>query len=79
MTCVPFRKLYSARRFNAGEFTASGTLCGCIDMVGPFRGTLTLTPDEVAGLIRVLGAARADVLANSDPLGDPRLYDMAEE
>ncbi len=79
MTVVPFRRLYDAQRFDAGEFAASGTLCGCIDVVGPFRGTLTLTPDEVAGLIRILRAARSDVLANSDPRSDPRLYDRSAE
>lgn len=71
---VPLRKLYRAERFESGEFAASGTVCGCVDVVGPFPGTLVLTPDEVVGLIGILRAARADVLANSDPFGDPRLY-----
>ena len=69
--------LYEAKAFSAktetGEFAASGTLCGPIDFVGPFKGTYVLSPDEVLLLIVALQNARADVLKNSRPLSDPRL------
>jgi hypothetical protein len=69
--------LYTAAEFAAdtefGRFRASGTLCGCIDFVGPFAGCYPLTPDEALSVIVMLQRARADVLANSNPLHDPRL------
>lgn len=72
-------KLYEAKLFGAstlaGDFHAAGTLCGCIDFVGPFRGTYTLSPTEVESLISMLQKARKDVLENSDSYGDPRLVD----
>ena len=78
---VPMKRnprLYEAKRFNAdtalGEFAASGTLCGHVDFIGPFKGTYCLSPDEVLGLITMLQQARIDVLSNSDPVDDPRLY-----
>jgi len=71
--------LYEAKRFEThtelGTFAASGTLCGHIDFVGPFKGTYTLSPDELLALIGMLKQARADVLENSDPLNDPRLVE----
>lgn len=71
--------LYEAKAFSAqtalGEFAASGTLCGHVDFVGPFKGTYTLSPDEILAVIAVLQNARADVLKNSRPLSDPRLVD----
>lgn len=79
---IPFSKqggspLYEAQIFavetECGEFRASGTLCGHIDFVGPFGGCFPLSPDEAHGLIAMLQAARADVLANSRPFNDPRL------
>lgn len=76
MTVIPFKpKLYEAKRFEAGGFAASGTLCGHIDFVVPRGLTYVLSPDEIADLIGVLQGARADVLANSDPLHDPRIVD----
>lgn len=80
MSVIPFgRELYEARAFRAhtcaGNFGASGTLCGHIDFVGPFRGTYSLSPDEVIAVIVMLQQARADVLRNADPLHDPRLID----
>jgi hypothetical protein len=79
---VPFRPLlYEAKSFEAdtafGKFAASGTLCGHIDFVGPFRGTYALSPDEASRLIAMLQQARADVLSNSDPLHDPRLVEKS--
>ncbi len=69
---------YQAKAFTAdtsfGRFEVSGTLCGHIDFVGPFKGSYPLTPDEALRLIVMLQQARADVLENSDPLHDPRLY-----
>lgn len=74
--------LYEAKAFSAktevGEFAASGTLCGCIDFVGPFKGTYPLSPDEVLLLIVALENARADVLKNSDPFHDPRLEGLGK-
>lgn len=75
---TPIKKtLYEAKRFTAatelGDFEASGTLCGHIDFVGPFRGTYPLTPDEALAIIVMLKQAREDVLNNSNPLGDPRI------
>ena len=81
MTVVPFNppRLYAAIRFEArtafGQFAASGTLCGHIDFVGPFKGTYALSPDEVLAIIVMLQQARTDVLSNSDPLNDPRIVD----
>lgn len=69
--------LYEAKAFRAdtefGQFKASGTLCGHIDFVGPFKGTFTLSPDEALAVIVMLQRARADVLDHSDPFGDPRI------
>ena len=79
MNVVPFNapRLYAARRFEArtiaGQFAASGTLCGHVDFVGPFKGTYTLSPDEILSIIIMLQQARADVLSNSEPLSDPRI------
>lgn len=75
---ISFRPaLYEAKAFRAeteaGQWEASGTLCGHIDFVGPFAGTYVLSPDEVLALIVMLQGARADILENSDPLDDPRL------
>ena len=80
MSVVAFpHSLYEAKVFSAritdGEFRASGTLCGHIDLIGPFRGTYVLSPDEAQALIVMLQQARADVLEKSNPIGDPRLYD----
>lgn len=70
-------RLYEAKTFTAqtaaGVFSASGTLCGHIDFVGPFRGTYILSPHEISNLIIILQRAKEDVLINSDPLHDPRL------
>lgn len=72
-------RLYAARPFTAntvfGEFRASGTLCGHIDFIGPFKGCYTLAPDEALALIVMLQRAREDVLEHSDPLGDPRIIE----
>lgn len=78
MTIVPFSKpLYTAEEFRVeteiGLFRLSGTLCGHIDFVGPWKGTLCLSPEEAFLLGHALLAARKDVLQNSDPLHDPRL------
>ena len=78
MNIVSFNPpLYEAKLFKAdtdvGQFTASGTLCGHIDFVGPFKGTYPLSPDEVLAVIVILQQAREDVLNNSDPQNDPRL------
>ena len=78
MTVVPFKPLsYEAKLFKAstefGQFMAAGTLCGHVDFVGPWKGTYTLSPDEIQAVIIMLQNARADVLEHSDPLHDPRL------
>ena len=65
--------LYEAKQFRAGRFGASGTLCGHIDFIGPWRGCYPISPDEALDLINMLKAARADVLENSRPTSDPRL------
>jgi hypothetical protein len=69
--------LYEAKAFSAqteyGEFKASGTLCGNIDFVGPFKNTFTISPDEALSVIIMLQNARADVLDNSRPYSDPRI------
>ncbi len=74
--------LYEAKRFEAntglGQFAASGTLCGHIDFTGPWQGSYPLSPDEAAALAVMLQQARADVLDNSDPLGDPRIVPAQE-
>lgn len=71
------RKFYEAKAFKAqtvyGDFQASGTICGSIDFIGPFAGCYTVTPDEALAMIIMLKNARADVLDNSDPMGDPRI------
>jgi hypothetical protein len=77
------RLSYEAKRFTAstvfGIFEASGTLCGHIDIVGPFAGTYALSPDELLDVIVMLQQARADVLEHSDPLHDPRLMEGHRE
>lgn len=80
MTVVPLRpKLYQAKAFRAettfGRFEASGTLCGHIDFIGPWRGSYPISPDEAQAIIIMLQQARADVLENSDPLHDPRIVE----
>ena len=81
MSVVSFKpsKLYAAKVFTArtefGDFGASGTLCGHIDFIGPWRGSYPLSPDEALAVIVALQQARADVLTNSDPLGDSRIRD----
>lgn len=75
---IPLRPpLYEAKEFRAhtvyGAFRASGTLCGHIDFVGPFRGCYSFSPDEALALIIMLQNARADVLEHSDPMHDPRI------
>jgi hypothetical protein len=73
------KQLYKAKRFevdlNGSKFVASGTLCGHVDFVVPRRGTYTLSPYEILKLTKMLQDASEDVLSNSDPEGDPRLYD----
>jgi hypothetical protein len=70
---VPLRRReYTAKQFESGHYKVSGTLCGAIDISDGHR-THCLTPDEVAGFIAILHAARADVLSNSDPYNDPRV------
>lgn len=78
MNVVPFRpRLFEAKAFKAntqfGQFEASGTLCGHIDFVGPFKGTYPLSADEALAIIVMLQRAREDVLEHSDPVHDPRL------
>ena len=72
------KTLYEAELFTTqtalGEFKAAGTLCGHIDFVGPFKGTCTLSVDEVENVIMMLRRAQNDVLRNADPDNDPRLY-----
>jgi len=78
---IPFRRRpapYEAKAFSAatefGDFQASGTLCGYIDLVVPrSKYTLSLTPDEAHSVIVMLQNARADVLDHSGPLTDPRI------
>lgn len=84
MSVIEFKppsNLYTAKAFTAqtavGPFGASGTICGHIDIIGPFQGTYCLSPDEVESLIIMLKQARGDVLDNANPNGDPRLFDMA--
>lgn len=80
MAVVPFKpRLYEAKAFTAdtvhGRFTASGTLCGHMDFVGPWKGSYVLSPDEALAVIVMLTQARDDVLQNSEPLHDPRIKD----
>jgi hypothetical protein len=56
-----------------GAFAASGTICGQIDFVGPFKGCFPISPDEALAIIVMLQQARTDVLEHSDPLHDPRI------
>lgn len=67
-------RLYEAKAFKAGQFEASGTLCGHIDFATP-TGTYVLSPDEVQAVVVMLQNARADVLENSEPRHDPRIID----
>jgi hypothetical protein len=73
------KQLYEAKCFEVdlrgSKFIASGTLCGHVDFVVPRRGTYTLNPYEILKLTKMLQEASEDVLSNSDPEGDPRLYD----
>jgi hypothetical protein len=71
---IPFDRSYNAKQFSAGDWLASGTLCGCIDIATP-NGTFCLTPDEAAALTRAIDLARVDVLANSSPLHDPCIFE----
>lgn len=78
MSVVPFKRLfYEAKEFTAstecGAFAASGTICGHIDFIGPFKGSYPLSPDEALTIIVMLQRARDDVLSNSEPLTDPRI------
>ena len=70
---------YSAKGFHViigkNRWQASGTLCGHIDFVVPESGTYCLSPDEIEAIIIMLKQARHDVLENSDPQGDLRLYE----
>ena len=80
MTVVAFRPaLYTAKMFRAhtvhGQWKSAGTLCGHIDFCGPFQGTYQLSPDEALAVIVMLKQAREDVLANSDPIHDPRIVE----
>lgn len=76
MTVIAFpQRLYEAKLFRAHGWTLAGTLCGNIDVATPESGTYCLTPDEAQALIVAITNARADVLANSNPLGDPRIFD----
>lgn len=74
--------LYNAKLFTAqtepGEWKAAGTVCGHIDFVIPgAKITHCISPDEAQAIIVMLTNARADVLENSNPNGDPRLYDRS--
>ncbi len=75
---VQLHEEYDAKLFTVGtvygDFKIAGTLCGAVDVALPIGKTLTLTSDEVAALIVALSASRQDVLANSRPFTDPRLY-----
>jgi hypothetical protein len=73
----PSRPEYEAKAFHAAGWTIAGTLCGNVDVAMP-DGTYCMTPDEVQTLIVALTNARADVLANSAPLHDPRIYEQGE-
>jgi len=76
VTVIPIRPaLYEAKLFEAHGWQIAGTLCGCIDVATPASGTYAMTPDEVQALIVALTNARADVLANSRPFSDPRIYE----
>lgn len=74
---------YIAKEFSVclegGEFKASGTLCGHIDFVVPLRqcksATFVLSPDEAKKIAEMLRNAASDVLLNSRPYDDPRLYE----
>lgn len=66
--------LYSAKLFESGPFKTAGTLCGHIDFATP-GGTHVLNVDELDDLVAALLGAREDVIRNSRPLSDPRLYD----
>jgi hypothetical protein len=75
MTVIPIRTEYEARQFEVHGFKISGTLCGHIDFAVPNGKTYVLSPDEMADLIAAMQAARHDVLENSRPSSDARLYD----
>jgi hypothetical protein len=64
------RRLYAAKRFSVETHFG-------IDFATPASGTYTISPDEAQDLIFALQRARGDVLENSNPAGDPRLYDGA--
>lgn len=73
-------QLYEAKAFKAttryGEWKASGTICGNIDFIGPFKGNYNMSPDEMQSIIIMLQNAREDVLVNSRPYSDPRIVDI---
>lgn len=76
VTVIPFKaQEYTATPFEANGFTASGTLCGHVDLALPHGKTYQLSPDEVRDLIMILRSAVDDVLQNSNPLTDPRIID----
>lgn len=83
MNVVQFPSPYTAKAFSVavgnGRFKLSGTLCGCIDMAVPGGPTFVLTSDEAFALAQALLASRHDVLENSSPNHDPRLYDPQSE
>ncbi len=83
MNVIPFRNPHEYTAIErsvdvpCGRFIMSGTLCGNIDLALPVAPstTLNLSPDEVEDLIRALSEVRQDVIDNSRPFTDPRLYD----
>lgn len=70
----PARDEYEAKLFRTNGWTIAGTLCGNVDVATP-HGTYCMTPDELQALIVVLTNSRSDVLANSRPFSDPRIYE----
>jgi hypothetical protein len=78
MSIVPFRSPeYVAKVFKSGPFTASGTLCGCVDFTDGVR-TWCMTVPELDALVAMLEYARADVVKNSRPFTDPRIVRLQE-
>lgn len=75
MTVIPFRRQYEAKMFQAVGWKVAGTLCGNVDVATPESGTYCMSPDEIQALIAALTNARADVLSNSEPYSDPRIYE----
>ena len=68
--------LYNAKIFRVQGWTISGTLCGHIDVATPDAGIYVMSPGELQDLIVGLTQSRLDVLAHSNPMSDPRLYDV---